>query len=235
MTQTDLLKRIEKTRERVVSAAQRSGRDASAITILGACKQVERDRVMQAIALGINHVGENQVQEAEAKFKGLERPSQLTALHLIGHLQTNKVRRAVTLFDTIQSVDSIRLAYRIDSIAHELNMCPRIYIQVNLGDESGKDGVSHDGVIELAESVSHCESLSLVGLMAVPPHIEDLELVRPYFRTLRDLRDSVCKLAYYRGTTLELSMGMTQDFEVAIEEGATIVRLGSAIWGPRTT
>jgi len=235
MTQTDLLNRIGKVRERIVRAAQRSGRDESEITILGACKQVERDRVMQAIALGINHVGENQVQEAEAKFKELERPPQLTALHLIGHLQANKVRRAVTLFDTIQSVDSIRLAYRVDNIAHELNMCPKIYIQVNLGDESSKDGISHDGVVELAEFVSHCESLSLAGLMAVPPHTEDLELVRPYFRTLRDLRDSVCKLAYYRGWTLELSMGMTQDFEVAIEEGATIVRLGSAIWGPRPT
>jgi hypothetical protein len=205
------------------------------VTVLGACKQVERERILQAVALGIGHVGENQVQEAEAKFEGMERPDQLVSLHLIGHLQANKVRRAVALFDVIQSVDSARLASRIDSIAQEMNRQVAIYIQVNIGSEATKEGVRPDQGVELAEFVATCRSIELAGLMAVPPHMENLEAVRPYFRMLRELRDGVCQLEQYRGAALGLSMGMTEDFEVAIEEGATMVRLGSAIWGPRPT
>lgn len=233
MTQDDIRIRIEGIRERIVRAAERSGRDADQVTVLGACKQVERGRILQAIALGIDHVGENQVQEAEAKFKGLERPDQLVSLHLIGHLQANKVRRAVAMFDVIQSVDSVRLASRIDSIARELNRHVAIHIQVNVGAEDTKEGVRPDQVMEIAEFVATCESIELAGLMAVPPHLEDLEAVRPYFRMLRELRDGVCQLEQYSGATLGLSMGMTEDFEVAVEEGATMVRLGSAIWGAR--
>lgn len=233
MTQDDIRVRIEAVRERVARAAGRAGRDASQVTILGASKQVERERVLQAIALGISHVGENQVQEAEAKFKSLERPGRLVSLHLIGHLQTNKVRRAVALFDVIQSVDSVRLAGRIDSIAHELNRHVPIYIQVNVGAEPTKEGVRPDQVVELAEFVATCGNIELAGLMAVPPDLGNLEAVRPYFRMLRELRDGLYQLEPYPNTTLELSMGMSGDFEVAIEEGATMVRLGSAIWGTR--
>ena len=235
MTQDDIGFRIEEIRERIARAAERSGRDADQITVLGACKQVERERILQAIALGIDHVGENQVQEAEAKFKGLERPDRLAGLHLIGHLQANKVRRAVDMFDVIQSVDSVRLASRIDNIAREMDRHVAIYIQVNVGSEDTKEGVRPDQVMELAEFVATCESIGLAGLMAVPPHLEDLEAVRPYFRMLRELRDGVCRLGHYRDVALGLSMGMTEDFEVAVEEGATMVRLGSAIWGARPT
>ena len=233
MMQDEIGFRVEKIRERIARAAERAGRDASQITVLGACKQVERGRILQAIALGIGHVGENQVQEAEAKFKGLERPDQLASLHLIGHLQANKVRRAVDMFDVIQSVDSVRLASRIDNIAQELNRHVAIYIQVNVGSEDTKEGVRPDQVMGLAEFVATCECIELAGLMAVPPHLENLEAVRPHFRMLRELRDDVCQLEYYRDATLGLSMGMTEDFEVAVEEGATMVRLGSAIWGAR--
>jgi hypothetical protein len=235
MTQNDIRVQIEVIRERIARAAQRTGRDAHQVTVLGACKQVERERVLQAIALGVGHVGENQVQEAEAKFKGLELPGQLVSLHLIGHLQTNKIRRAVALFDVIQSVDSIRLAGRINNVARELNRHIPIYIQVNVGAEPTKEGVRADQVIELAEFVATCEHLGLVGLMAVPPNLENPEAARPYFRMLRELRDSLNQLEPYRDITLGLSMGMSGDFEVAIEEGATMVRLGSAIWGARPT
>ena len=235
MTQDDIGFRIEKIRERIARAAERTGRDATQVTVLGACKQVQRERVLQAIALGIDHVGENQVQEAEAKFKGRERPDQLDSLHLIGHLQANKVRPAVALFDVIQSVDSVRLASRMENIAHELNRHVSIYIQVNVGSEATKEGVRPDQVTELAEFVATCEYLELAGLMAVPPHLGKLEAVRPYFRMLRELRDGVCQLGHYRDANLGLSMGMTEDFEVAVEEGATMVRLGSAIWGARPT
>jgi pyridoxal phosphate enzyme (YggS family) len=233
MAKEDISGRIDGIYERIARAAQRSGRDASLVTVLGACKQVERERILQAIALGIGHVGENWIQEAETKFKGLKRPDELVSLHLIGHLQTNKVRSAVALFDVIQSVDTVRLASRIDSIAGELNKRVAIYIQVNVGSESTKEGMTTDQVEEMAEFVATCENLELVGLMAVPPHLEDIEAVRPYFRMLRDLRDGVCRLEHYRDATLELSMGMTEDFEVAVEEGATMIRLGSAIWGAR--
>ncbi|MFH1560919.1 MAG: YggS family pyridoxal phosphate-dependent enzyme [Chloroflexota bacterium] len=235
MTQDDIRVRSEEIRERIARAAERAGRDLDQVTVLGASKQVERERVLQAIALGIGHVGENQVQEAEAKFKDQERPDQLVSLHLIGHLQTNKVRRAVALFDVIQSVDSVRLAGRINNIARELNRHVPIYIQVNIGLETTKEGVRQDQVVELAEFVATCEHIGLVGLMAVPPNLGNPEAVRSYFRMLRELRDSLNQLEPYHGITLGLSMGMTDDFEVAIEEGATMIRLGSAIWGARPT
>ena len=145
------------------------------------------------------------------------------------------MRRAGDMFDVIQSVDSVRLASRIDGIARELNKHVSIYIQVNVGSEDTKEGVRPDQVMETAEFVATCQSIELTGLMAVPPHLEDLEAVRPYFRMLRELRDDVCRLGHYRGADIGLSMGMTEDFEVAVEEGATMVRLGSAIWGARPT
>ncbi|MDA0988322.1 MAG: YggS family pyridoxal phosphate-dependent enzyme [Chloroflexi bacterium] len=235
MTQVDIGFRIEEIHKKIARAAERAGRDPAQVTVLGACKQVERERVLQAIALGIGHVGENWIQEAEAKFKGPDRPDRLVSLHLIGHLQTNKVRSAVALFDVVQSVDSVRLASRMETIANELDRHVQIYIQLNVGSEPTKEGVRPDQVLELAEFVATCEHLELVGLMAVPPHLEDLEAVRPYFRVLRELRDGVCRLEHYRDATLGLSMGMTEDFEIAVEEGATMVRLGSAIWGARPT
>ena len=235
MTQDDIRFRIEGIRERIARAAERVGRDANQVTVLGASKQVERKRVLEAIALGIGHVGENQVQEAEAKFEGLERPDQLVKLHLIGHLQANKVRRAMALFDVVQSVDSVRLAGRMNNTASELDRHVQIYIQVNVGSEPTKEGVRPDQVIELAEFVATCEHLEMAGLMAVPPHLGNPEAERPYFSMLRELRDGLCQLETYHDAALELSMGMTDDFEVAIEEGATMVRLGSAIWGARPT
>jgi pyridoxal phosphate enzyme (YggS family) len=235
MTQDDIGFRIEEIHKTIARAAERVGSDPAQVIVLGACKQVEIERVLQAVDLGIGHVGENWIQEAEAKFKSLDRSDRLVNLHLIGHLQTNKVRSAVALFDVVQSVDSIRLVSRMENIANELDRNVKIYIQVNVSSEPTKEGVSPGQLMELAEFVATCEHLDLAGLMTVPPHLEDLEAVRPYFKMLRELRDHVCRLEHYRDTSLGLSMGMTEDFEVAVEEGATMVRLGSAIWGARST
>lgn len=225
--------RVRAVRERLTRAAERAGRDPADVTLLGACKTVERDRVVQAVELGISHLGENFVQEAEAKFGGSERPESLAGLHLIGHLQSNKVKRAVALFDAIQSVDSVRLLSRIDAAARSMDRRVDVYVQVNLAGEATKEGVSPALVGELAEHAAACKNVRLAGLMAVPPHTEEPEGARPYFRMLRELRDEVCRLDACSGASLGLSMGMTADFEVAIEEGATLVRVGSAIWGAR--
>lgn len=224
---------VRALRERLARAAERAGRDPSDVTLLGACKTVDRDRVVLAVESGISHLGENFVQEAEEKFCGGERLEGLAGLHLIGHLQSNKVRRAVALFDAIQSVDSVRLLSRIDAAARSLHRQVEVYVQVNLAGEATKEGVSPSLVGELAEHAAACDNVRLAGLMAVPPHTEDPEGARPYFRMLRELRDELGRLDACSGVSLGLSMGMTADFEVAVEEGATLVRVGSAIWGAR--
>ena len=199
--------------------------------MLGASKQVEQGRVLEAIALGIEHVGENWIQEAESKFSHPEMLHRPMTLHLIGHLQTNKIRRALGLFNVIQTVDSLRLAQRINSVANELNQQVPIYIEVNIGLEPGKNGVKPDQLMDVAKLVAQCERLELKGLMAVPPFFEDPEEVRPYFKMLRELRDTLQDLEPFHDRPLKLSMGMSHDFDVAVEEGATMVRLGSSIWG----
>ena len=224
---------VRSLRDRLARSAARAGRDPADITLLGACKTVDRDRVVLAVELGVAHLGENFVQEAEAKFGGGERPEDLAGLHLIGHLQSNKVRRAVALFDAIQSVDSVRLLSRIDAAAKAMDRRVDVYVQVNLAGEATKEGANPGLLVELAERAAACDNVRLAGLMAVPPHTEDPEGARPYFRMLRELRDEVGRLDVYSDASLGLSMGMTADFEVAVEEGATLVRVGSAIWGAR--
>ena len=233
MTQTSAQLNIDAVRQRVVQAAERAGRDPAEVTIMGASKQVEPERVLQVIAAGISHVGENQVQEADEKFNHPGFSESRVTRHLIGHLQTNKARRAVELFDVIQSVDSPRLAKRLDQIAGEMNRRLPVYIEVNIGLEESKNGIAPDSLTEFATMLAGCENLELEGLMTVPPESEDPEGARPYFRMLRELRDGLEQLEPFQGRILKLSMGMSHDFEVAIEEGATMVRLGRILWGSR--
>ena len=233
MTQANTQINIEPVLQRVAQAAQRAGRDPSEVTIMGASKTVDPERMLQVIAQGIGHVGENQVQEAEGKFSAPGFSESGVTRHLIGHLQTNKARRAVELFDVIQSVDSPRLAKRLNQIAGEMGRRLPVYIEVNIGREASKNGVAPDDVTEFAALIAGCENLELEGLMTVPPEAEDPEDVRPYFRKLREMRDGLEQLAPFRGRSLKLSMGMSHDFEVAIEEGATMVRLGRVLWGSR--
>ena len=233
MTQADTQINIEPVLQRVARAAERAGRDPSEVSIMGASKTVDPERILQVIAQGIGHVGENQVQEAEGKFSAPGFSESGVTRHLIGHLQTNKARRAVELFDVIQSVDSPRLARRLNQIAGEMRRVLPVYIEVNIGREASKNGVSPDDLTEFATLIAGCENLELEGLMTVPPEAEDPEDVRPYFRMLRELRDGLEQLATFRGRSLKLSMGMSHDFEVAVEEGATMVRLGRVLWGSR--
>jgi pyridoxal phosphate enzyme (YggS family) len=188
--------------------------------------------VGEAISAGLRDFGENRVQEAETKIPTVGRAA--ARWHLIGHLQSNKARRAVELFDIIHSLDSIALAQRLDRVCAELERPELpVLIQVQLGDEATKTGVNEAYLYELVDAVGSCSRLRLQGLMALPPFFANAEEVRPYFRRLRELRDDLKGQAAFGDRPGELSMGMTHDFEIAIEEGATMVRVGTAIFGER--
>lgn len=219
----------ERVRDRVARAAKRAGRSADEITIVAVSKTFPAEAVRAAYEAGLRHFGENRVQEFESKQAELK---DLDATwRLIGHLQSNKARRAAEVFDRIDSVDSASLAGRLDAAVAGREKCLPILIEVHLGGEETKSGVDEAGVEAVAKSVEALAHLLLLGLMAIPPYEDDLERVRPYFRKLRELRDG---LSQELGRELPvLSMGMSHDFEVAIEEGATEIRVGTAIFGER--
>lgn len=223
--------RIHAVRGRIESACLRSGRAASEVTLVGVTKTVPAEIVAEAIAAGLRVLGENRVQEASGK---IERLKGLGAeWHFIGHLQSNKARKAVELFDAIHSVDSLRLAERLSGIAAESGKPLPVFLEVNLGGEESKSGVGEPGVLQLCEAIGRLPHLAFRGLMTVPPFLEDPEEIRPFFRKLRQLRDRAVSAGIVDSAFRELSMGMSHDFEVAIEEGSTFVRVGSAIFGPR--
>ena len=176
-------------------------------------------------------LGENYIQEAREKIKALS--SYTVSWHFIGHLQSNKAKYAVRLFDLIHSLDSLKLARELDKQAKKINKIQQVLIQVNIGEESSKSGVYKQDTIELIEAIGHLENLSVKGLMTMPPFFNAPEKVRPFFADLRRLRDHIKNANIPNITMDELSMGMTGDFEAAIEEGATLVRIGTAIFGKR--
>lgn len=219
---------------RIREAERRAGRPAGAVVLCAVTKTFPAEAVVEAATAGVTHVGENRVQEGEEKRPEVERlGGGGLRWHLIGHLQSNKVRRAVETFDVIETVDSVELADRIERIAAELGRSLEVLIQVDLGHEATKSGAERSDVPAIAERLQRCEHLTLTGLMTVPPFLDDVELVRPYFRELRELRDELNATVCVERPIHELSMGMSHDFEVAVEEGATIVRVGSAIFGAR--
>jgi pyridoxal phosphate enzyme (YggS family) len=188
--------------------------------------------VRAALAAGLTDFGENRVQEAEMKITALE--NQGARWHLIGHLQANKARRVVRLFDLVHTLDSVSLAQRLDRSCAEANRAELpVLIQVDLAGEETKSGVTAPALKEVVGVVNQCSHLRLRGLMTLPPFLEDPEQVRPFFRRLRELRDDLHATGSFGEHQGELSMGMSHDFEVAIEEGATIVRVGTAIFGER--
>ena len=219
--------RLAQVHRRIEAAAARGGRPASAVTLVAVSKTMPVEAVKEAIAAGVTILGENRVQEARQKIAALPAAVQW---HLIGHLQTNKAKVAAGLFDRIHSLDSIRLADELDRHAEEAGRRLRCLVQVNVGGEVQKNGASEDEVRPLLEAAGRLPHIVIEGLMTIPPFLPDPEAVRPYFRRLRTLRD---KLGAEGFSLPDLSMGMTQDFEVAIEEGATLVRIGTAIFGPR--
>ncbi len=217
--------RIKGVRERIEAACRRSGRNPSEIKLVAVSKTHPAATVREAIAAGLSIFGENKVQEAESKIAEVGRDA--AAWHLIGHLQSNKARKALQLFDVIQSLDSIELADRLERICEEEGRTTLdVLIQVDLAGEATKSGIAESDVSQLAAFLKACKHLHLQGLMVLPPFFEDPDATRPYFRRLRALRDEIIPGG-------ELSMGMSHDFEVAIEEGATIVRVGTAIFGER--
>lgn len=226
----DIAANISAIKHRIAAAAARSGRDPDSIKLLAVTKTVSPSYVNQAIDAGIFMFGENYVQEAKEKIAMIKKDVQW---HMIGHLQTNKAKYAVKLFDYIHSVDRIDLAVELDKKAGQIDRRINILIEVNVSGEKTKNGIPADAAITLINDISILQNIAVRGLMTMAPYSANPEDARPYFRALRNLRDSIISKGI-TGTHLEeLSMGMTDDFEVAIEEGATIIRIGRAIFGER--
>lgn len=229
---TPLLERIEGVQARIRDAARRSSREPEEITLVAVSKTHPVKAIQDALLAGLTDFGENRVQEAETKIPVIGR--EIAKWHLIGHLQSNKARRAVELFDVIQSLDSAALALRLERMCEEVNRATLpVLIQVDLGHEATKTGVAEEELSEIVTAIRGCERLQLIGLMTLPPFFDEAARVRPYFRRLRELRDELRTNGAFGDRRGELSMGMTHDFEIAIEEGATIVRVGTAIFGER--
>jgi pyridoxal phosphate enzyme (YggS family) len=218
----DIRAGLMRVRERIAAAAERAGRRADDVLLVAVSKTVEAERVKLAIDAGVAALGENRVQEAKAKVAALGRP---VPWHLIGHLQTNKVKDALATFDVIQSIDSLDVARECERRAAGAGRPVDVFLEVNVANEPSKGGFAPDALSAALDAVAGLAHLKVRGLMAIPPIVERAEDSRPAFRALRTLAE--------RHGLGELSMGMSGDFEVAIEEGATVVRVGTAIFGPR--
>jgi pyridoxal phosphate enzyme (YggS family) len=232
MVQDTLSDRLASIESQIRSAAAASNRAPDDVRLIAISKTHPPALIKEALASGATDLGENRVQEAEPKILEIGRSA--ARWHLVGHLQTNKARRAVRLFDVIHSLDSIELAKRLDRLcAEESRKDLEVLIQVDLGHETTKSGTTEDELPDLIQVVRESSNLKLLGLMTLPPFFDDAEMVRPYFRKLRELRDQLADDNAFGSRGGELSMGMTHDFEVAIQEGATMVRIGTAIFGER--
>ena len=227
MSIADNLKTVQ---GQIASAAKRAGRDPASISLVVVTKTVDAGRIREAVTAGARVLGENRVQEAKDKIEELGR---IASWHLIGHLQTNKAKYAVKLFDVIHSVDSIELAREIDRQAAKIDKIQDVLIEVSIAGEAAKAGIALSEAAALVRQAAGLKNISIKGLMAIPPFLGDPEQVRPYFRKLRGLAGDVAA-EHIPGVSLaELSMGMSGDFEVAVEEGATMVLVGTAIFGER--
>ncbi len=223
--------RLSHVKHRIRAAAEACGRDPEGIRLVAVSKTMSAEKVREAIAAGATLLGENYIQEAREKFDLLS--SEPVSWHFIGHLQTNKAKYAVRLADLIHSVDSFKLARELSKQAGKIGKVQPILIQVNIGKEASKSGIAAEDVQKLIADISELDHVSVQGLMVIPPFYNEPEKVRPFFSGLRELRDQIEKAALPNVEMKELSMGMTGDFEVAIEEGATLVRVGTAIFGER--
>jgi pyridoxal phosphate enzyme (YggS family) len=226
----DVAANYRKIRARVTEAAAKCGRAPNEIKILGAAKAQSVEAIRAALDAGVTLIGENYVQEAADKKTQI---ADSIEWHMIGHLQRNKVKRALEIFDVIESLDGFKLAQALDQEGARRGKTIRVFVEVNLSGEEQKSGVAKDQTAALIEELAKLSHLSVGGLMTVPPFRENLEEVRPYFRQLRELRDRLNDLLLPNVQLAELSMGMSNDYPVAIEEGATIVRIGTALFGPR--
>ncbi|MCE5265472.1 MAG: YggS family pyridoxal phosphate-dependent enzyme [Deltaproteobacteria bacterium] len=222
---------ILRVREVIAASAARSGRSPADVRLMAVTKTVDDERIAEAVRAHVDIIGENYVQEAKRK---LEKMGKACEWHLIGRLQTNKAKYAVRLFDMIHSVDRLELAAEIDRRAREAGLVMKILIEVSIAGEETKSGVPVADAVPLIRAVAPLANLSIQGLMTMPPWFDDPEEARPIFRTLRGLRDRITAERIPRVEMQELSMGMTGDYAVAVEEGATIVRVGRGIFGERS-
>lgn len=222
---------LQDVRRRIDAAAQRSNRPASSIRLIAVSKTFSADAVREAHAAGQIDFGENKVQEGIGKAE--EIGGAAIRWHLIGHLQSNKAKKAATVFAAIHSIDSVELLRRVDAAAADAGTSPEILIQADLAGEATKFGAPEADIPAIVGAAAACRAARLTGLMIVPPWSDNPEDVRPWFRRLRELRDSLVAGGAPATSLAELSMGMSHDFEAAIEEGSTIVRVGTAIFGKR--
>jgi pyridoxal phosphate enzyme (YggS family) len=224
---------LTEVRHRISTAAESAGRSAASVQLVAVSKTFGVEHVEAAVAAGLLHLGENKLQEAVHKHAAT--PSLPIHWHLIGHLQSNKTRKAASVFDWVHSVDSVAVLDRLDRAAAECGRAPQVLIQVDLAGETTKHGAPETEIPRIIEAASACSSVVLRGLMTLPPWSRDPEATRPYFRRLRELGDRLRPLTPHPDAFDQLSIGMSHDLEVAIAEGATMVRVGTALFGPRPT
>ncbi|HRT26871.1 MAG TPA: YggS family pyridoxal phosphate-dependent enzyme [Syntrophales bacterium] len=222
---------VRRVRDVIEDAAVKAGRNPSKVRLMAVTKTVEDDRILEAIEAGVDIIGENYVQEGKRKVEKLGRRG--VEWHLIGYLQSNKAKYALKIFDMIHSVDRLSLAQEIDRRAGAAGSVAKILVEVNLSGEATKGGVKKDEALALVRDIAKLENLSVRGLMTMPPWFDDPEEARPYFAALRELKDRVIDEKIGNVLMEELSMGMTGDYRVAVEEGSTIVRVGRGIFGER--
>ncbi|MGB9711316.1 MAG: YggS family pyridoxal phosphate-dependent enzyme [Thermodesulfovibrio sp.] len=229
-----LSERISSVFKKITYAALRAGRNPEEIKVVAVTKSQGIDKIKEAAQLGLRIFGENRVQEAKNKIEALKDFIAQWQIniewHMIGHLQSNKVKDALRLFEVIHSVDSEKLAVLINKEAEKIGKIQRVLIQVKLSEEESKFGIEPENTEKLVELCFRLPNIKVEGLMTIPPYFENPENARPYFRKLRQIKDSLFQKGY---ALTELSMGMSNDFEVAIEEGATMVRIGTALFGQR--
>jgi pyridoxal phosphate enzyme (YggS family) len=227
-----LKEKIEEINRRIDEAKNRYGRSGDSIKLVAVSKKMSKDRVEKAIKSGATDLGENYIQEALEKIEALKEYD--VSWHFIGHLQSNKAKYAVKVFDLIHTVDSVKLAKEINKQAKKIDKIQDILIQVNISEESSKSGVSAEDAINLVKDISCFENVSIKGLMGMPPFYDNPEKAKPYFALMGEIKEQI-ESRNINGVSMdELSMGMTGDFEVAIEEGSTLIRIGTAIFGERS-
>ncbi len=227
----NLIDRINNIKSRIKTTAVSCGRDPETIRLIAVSKTKPAHMLEEAIKAGAKDLGENYIQEADKKISSLSQYP--VSWHFIGHLQSNKAKYAVRLFDLIHTVDTMKLARELDKHAKKIDKIQNILIQVNIGEEILKSGVNEKDAENLIKEISPLRNLSIKGLMAIPPYSDDPEKTRPYFKALFDLKALINKKAIPNVSINELSMGMTNDYTIAVEEGSTLVRVGTAIFGKR--
>lgn len=224
--------RLQRVREQIKAAALGCHRNPDEVQLVAVSKTIPVDRVREAIEAGVSVLGENYIQEAREKYHQLS--DHRVAWHFVGHLQSNKAKHAVKIFDLIHTVDRLKLARELDKQAAGIDKIQPVLIQVNIAEEETKSGVREEDLMALIKGASGCRNLSIKGLMTMPPYFDDPEAARPYFAALRRLRDRISAEEIPNIEMTDLSMGMTGDYAAAIEEGATLVRIGTAIFGERS-